>query len=306
MRIILFTFFMMLCTQLFALETKVFTLQYRTPEDMIPVITPFLQPDAKIEHFENKLIVQSSAENISTLSSLIQQMDVPVTQFMISISHGQSPPGEIMSTNQNGNIRFGTEGNAPQSLTINTIKESDQQVDTIRVDNGKVGFINTGVTIPYVTSQFGGEETSQIQWQGRSNSTSRSRNVPNPGSRTFSTSSSRNSGSGTEQAGEYGQSIDYETENHGFYVKPQLVGKEVKLDLSTQNDQPYASQSSPTQPLSTQFKAQTSMVVPLGKWVFFGGNSPNNGTNTSQYSYHTQDKGEEKRNLWLKVDIVHE
>jgi hypothetical protein len=273
-----------------ALETTVVTLQNRLPQDILPSITPFLDKGGQIKTFDNQLIIQSSASNIATLKSIIEKLDVAVKKLMITVSNGHDKPNEMMSISPNGDVNFGNEPDGPHDLTISTGRETDRQVDTIRVDNGQVAFINSGVTIPLITNQFAADDN--YQRNGLLTATG-------PGSNLVGVNSA------SDIARAAGQSIDYQNVSNGFYVRPQLVGKEVKLDLLTKNDQPSDNYNNnpAMNPAYTTFKAATTVMVPLGKWTYFGGNQNQDDMNSGT-TIRTGSRDDSKKSLWLRVDLI--
>ncbi|MBI2792904.1 MAG: hypothetical protein HYX61_13220 [Gammaproteobacteria bacterium] len=288
-----------ICGQAYAtdapkLETTVVTLQNRLPQDILPGITPFLDKGGQIKTFENQLIIQSSASNIATLKSIIAQLDVAVKKLMITVSNGHDKPSEMMSISPNGDVTFGQEPDGPHNLTISTSRETDRQVDTIRVDNGQVAFINSGVTIPLITDQFAADD--HYQRNGQLNATS-------IGAAQESNLVGVNSASDIARAA--GQSIDYQNVSNGFYVRPQLIGKEVKLDLLTKNDQPSDNYNNnpAMNPAYTTFKAATTVMVPVGKWTYFGGNQNQDDMNSGT-TIRTGSRDDSKKSLWLRVDLI--
>ncbi len=272
-----------------ALQTEVITLNYVLPQDILPTLTPFLEKGGQIKPINNQLIIQSTPSNITALKSIIEQIDIAPKKLMITISNGHDKPSEIESISPNGDVTFGQETSGYHTLNISTSRETETQVSSMRVDNGQVAFIKTGVTIPLVTSQLGG--TSNFQSQHSLDA------IGNRG-----LLHGQGTASGNSEFG--GQDVDYQNLSNGFYAKPQLIGKEVKMELSTQNDQPISSNAGSTiQPAYTTFKAQTTVMIPVGKWTYFGGNEAqdqvSNGT-----SYRTGSRDQGQKSLWLRVDVI--
>lgn len=274
-----------------AANTAVITLQNRTPQDIIPTITPFLAPGGQIKGFENQIIIQSTPDNIAAIKDIIQKIDVMPKQLMITISNGHDKPNEIMSITPSGEVTFGhDEPDGPHSVTYGTNRESDRQVSSIRVDNGQVGFINSGETVPLTTNQAAGFDNYRSNFN---------LNGSGPlGGQINARGRARENAAGTSQ------SFDYQNLSNGFYVRPELVGSQVKLELSTQNDQPLAEAGNPNKPVYTTFNAQTTMMVPLGKWVNFGGNRNQDELDQSGNVYRTGSRDQSQRFLWLRVDVI--
>ncbi len=256
-----------------AQQTAVITLTNRLPQDILPAITPFLEKGATAKAFENQLIIQASSSNLNAIKAIIQKLDVPNKQLMISVSNGYDQPSDVSASMQ----------------TISTTREADTNIDHIRVNNGQVAMINTGVTIPLITSQYAGSDNYHAQGS-------------------FSGIGAggiiAGEGSANEIAHAYGQTVDYQNLNSGLLVRPQLMGDQVKLDLLSQDQQAYNNYQDTTQPTYSSLKTETSLTVPLNKWVYFGGNRTEN--DPSGQTIRTQPKDQNQRSLWLKVDVVND
>lgn len=255
------------------LQTAVITLTNRLPADIMPAITPFLDKGATAKAFDNQIIVQSSASNIAAIKEIVQKLDVASKQLMISVSNGYDQPADVSA----------------QMQTITTTREADTNIDHIRVNNGQVAYIKTSVTIPLITSQYAGSDNYHAE-----------------GSFAGVGNNGIISGQGTanEIAHAYGQTVDYQDLNSGLLVKPQLIGDQVRLDLLSQDQQAYNNYQDTTQPTYSGLKTQTSLTVPLNKWVYFGGNRQQE--DTTLQTLRTQPKDQNQRALWLKVEVVND
>lgn len=254
-----------------AQQTAVITLTNRLPQDILPAITPFLEKGATVKPFENQLIIQASNSNLEVIKAIIQKLDVPNKQLMISVSNGYDQPSDVSASMQ----------------TISTTREADTKIEHIRVNNGQVAMINTGVTIPLITSQYAGSDNYHAEGSFSGIGTG---------------GIIAGQGSANEIAHAYGQTVDYQNLNTGLLVRPQLMGNQVKLDLLSQDQQAYNNYQDTTQPTYSSLKTETSLTVPLNKWVYFGGNRTEN--DPSGQTLRTQPKDQNQRSLWLKVDVV--
>jgi|GEM_PF-3990424 len=253
--------------------TAVIALTNRLPQDILPAITPFLEKGATAKAFENQLIIQASPSNLATIKDIIQKLDIPSKQLMISVSNGSDEPTEVSA----------------QMQTITTTREADTNIDHIRVNNGQVAYIKTSVTIPLITSQYAGSDNYQAQGSFAG--------VGNNGI-------IAGQGTANEIAHAYGQTVNYQDLNSGLLVKPELIGDKVKLDLLSQDQQAYNNYQDTTQPTYSGLKTETSLTVPLNKWVYFGGNRTQ--SDPTFQTIRTQPKDQDQRSLWLKVEVVND
>lgn len=254
-------------------QTAIVTLTNRLPQDILPAITPFLEKGATAKAFENQLIIQASPSNVAAIKEIIQKLDIPSKQLMISVSNGYDEPTDVSA----------------QMQTITTTREADTNIDHIRVNNGQVAFIKTSVTIPLITSQFAGSDVYHAQG---------SIGGIGPGGIISG------QGSANEIAAAAGQTVDYQDLNSGLLVKPELIGNKVKLDLLSQDQQAYNNYQDTTQPTYSGLKTETSLTVPLNKWIYFGGNRTEN--DPTFQTIRTQPKDQNQRALWLKVEVIND
>ncbi len=271
-----------------AMQTEVITLTNRAPEDVINTLRPFLENGGEIKAFENQLIIQSTPSNINSLKAIIAKLDVAATKLMITISNGHNKPSEIMAISPGGDVSFGQATNGSSSLEISTTRESDTQVSSIPVDNGNVAFIKTGVTIPMLQDQYAGSANYNSQWQANANGA-------------LGNFNGQGQAQGNARASE--QSYEYKNLSNGFYAKPQVIGKEVKLELSTSNDQPSRTLNDPTQAAYTTFKAQTTITIPMSQWTYLGGNEVQDRPGSTT-TYHTRSRDQSQKSLWIRIDPV--
>lgn len=253
--------------------TAVIQLNYRTPDEILPAITPFLDKDATAKTFENQIILQTSASNLATIKNIIQKLDIPAKQLMISVSNGYDRPNDVTASMQ----------------TITTTREADTNIDHIRINNGQVAFIKTSVTIPLITSQYVDSDNYHAQGSFAG---------VGPGGVI--------SGQGTanEIAHAYGQTVDYHNLNSGLLVRPLLMGDQVKLDLLSQDQQAYNNYQDTTQRTYSSLKTETFLTIPLNQWIYFGGNRTED--DPTYQTIRTQPKDQNQRSLWLKVDVLND
>ncbi len=66
--------------------SKIFTLKYRQATILLPALEPFVANDGAISSLDNKLIVQTSSDNMKSIAKLIKKLDLPLQQLLISVS----------------------------------------------------------------------------------------------------------------------------------------------------------------------------------------------------------------------------
>ncbi|MDB5814292.1 MAG: hypothetical protein JWN23_1409 [Rhodocyclales bacterium] len=178
---------------------EILSLQYRLPEQVLPVLQPLIEPGGSISGAAGKLFVRTSPGNLAQIRRALEALDTPLRRLMISVRQGGSSGEE--STNvgiSTGRVIVGRDGvRADGDLRGNaatTIGSSNatQRVQTVE---GGDASIFLGRSVPIAMRQF----------------------VRRPGGTTMS---------------ETTQYVDVGT---GFVAHPELVGERVVLTISPQN-----------------------------------------------------------------------
>src|SRR5210317_1380004 len=71
------------------LDLDVINLKHQTADEIIPIIQPFLIPEAAVTSRGYKLIIKSTPENLEQVKKIIAEVDAGLRQLTISVSIGQ-------------------------------------------------------------------------------------------------------------------------------------------------------------------------------------------------------------------------
>src|SRR5210317_1188585 len=71
------------------LDLDVINLKHRTADEIIPIVQPFLIPEAAITARGYKLIIKSTPENLKQVKKIIAEVDAGLRQLTITVSIGQ-------------------------------------------------------------------------------------------------------------------------------------------------------------------------------------------------------------------------
>lgn len=123
------------------LLTKVIPLTYISTTTAEHAVRPLLRPGESISHSGNQLIVHASSKNISTVESVLQQLDIPPVTFNIFVHQDQAD----WLDQDSDDVQYGT---SSQSTA------SDSQ--SVQVLSGSSAFISMGSNVPVVSSVGGG------------------------------------------------------------------------------------------------------------------------------------------------------
>jgi type II secretory pathway component GspD/PulD (secretin) len=262
-------------------EIKVLALKHVAAEEIVPVVRDVLEGQGKVSTWDNRLIINASAEEIATLEAVLQQIDLPPTMLRISVRQenrqGQTGTRAVLSNSPaSGMAGTGVQvasGGAPNGDAMNPAAASgtrqlgntaEQTTQRLRLRDGSKGFILMGEMVPYVREML--------------------------------LLARRYSG--------YGQTIEFQAVNTGFWVRPILERGYVTLEIRPHLE---GFQRSSTRmmgmPSAVQLQELVSTVrVPLGQWVDLG-HYLREGDEVSRAILNWRTKNlHQERTVWVKVD----
>jgi len=257
---------------------EIIPLRHRTAEQLLPQLTPFVEPTGVINGRGDTLYLRASSGNRAEIMRLIENLDQPARQLLISVRHGDSAQrhgqgGELSGSVGGSGVRIIRSGSTlPKSGTVEINRgnsqieasgfqastRSEEEIDQrVQVMEGGRAFIQVGQSIPLPMRQVilrpnGAVVSETTQWH------------------------------------------DIGT---GFYAAPQLVGDRVTLDISPLHeragDQPGATE---TREISTTVSGR------LGEWINLGGSDQRSSEGRDGSGYRATEGGSNSFGIWLKVD----
>lgn len=137
------------CALAQAAVLEVFTLKYRTAEQVIPVIQPMLRAGGSISGLQSQLIVRTSAGNLEEIRRILASVDALPRRLVITVKQdadGDSARARITDTRQ---------------------VDSDHNLQTVQVLEGNAAFIRIGQSVPVPRQQvvqtvIGGQVVTQV------------------------------------------------------------------------------------------------------------------------------------------------
>lgn len=186
-------------TNALELDLDVINLQHRTADEIIPIIQPFLIPEAAVTSRGYKLIIKSTPENLEQVKKIIAEVDAGLRQLTITVSIGQHTTqvenktqaqimaelnnsgsqvqldsGEIFDSDTVGAIVRGEKKTDKSKVTAKiktrntTTKRSKPVYQTVRSSEGKWATIRAGQSIPIIqrTRNPDGTVTQTVRYRG--------------------------------------------------------------------------------------------------------------------------------------------
>jgi hypothetical protein len=261
---------------------EVITLKYRTAEQVIPLLQPFVDRDGSLSGMQNQLIVRTSPANLAELRRILDQVDARPRQLLITVrqdvdlatarreadlsgrvgigdSAGIAVPGN--RSRSDGLVVQGGSGNAfvRGRISARDVVASDANMQRVQVLEGNVAFIRAGQSVPVPSQQV----------------------VQTP--------------YGTQIV----QSTQFRDFNTGFQVLPRVSGDTVTVEINPQRERPgrYPGTGN-VQSVSTVVSA------PLGEWMEIGGASEVGSMQSSGNLGQRSETGSERRSVLLMVQEI--
>lgn len=159
------------------LQLEIIPLKHRPADTLIDQIRPHMARDGSISASGNSLIIRSTPDNLAQLHVLINELDTPLAQLMISVRQGDrvgtSTKGYNSSTvitSGNSSIKIGNDGsrtitsktnggittrveNSSVTIRRSTGSSNSGGISQVRATEGYPAYIHTGQQVPYTTSK---------------------------------------------------------------------------------------------------------------------------------------------------------
>jgi hypothetical protein len=263
-------------------EIKVMTLRHVSVDSVLPMVRELLQGRGQVSKWENRLIINATTDEISTIEEVLGKIDIAPVMLRIAVRTENRPaqagnrigtaimgPGASVAHTANGPGPGGegasrlAERSSPAERRLGNAGEETEYY--LRVRDGGQGFIMIGKSVPYVREM--------LVLAGR-------------------------------HAAGYGQSVDFQAINTGFWVRPVLDGDTASLDIRPHLEGFQKSAAGPGGlPQSIDLQSLVTTVrVPLGRWVDLGGFLREaDEVSRAVVTWRTGNSREEKT-IWIKVD----
>ncbi len=258
---------------------EVITLNYRSAEQILPLIQPMLGKDGAVTGLQNRLVIRASAQKLEQIKRVIASLDSKPRRLMITVR--QNTTRDVLA--QEASV-YGTAGTdharvtLPQSpgkagakievgsrqdrvgakITSTRDIENSADVQNVQVLEGNAAFIRVGQSVPY---------QSRTVVRGRHGTTVE-------------------------------ENTQYQDVTSGFYVLPRVSGTQVTLEINPQRNT-LGSQGA----VNVQ-QASTVLSGRIGEWIELGGVGQQGTSSGSGTLYSTQDVSSDKRSIFVKVEEI--
>jgi Bacterial type II and III secretion system protein/Bacterial type II/III secretion system short domain len=255
------------CTNVFAeTEFKIFSLQHRFANDLLPIVEPMVGPDGTANAIDSQLIIRASPQRMQEIAALVAQMDAARVNRKITVNTSNNLQTQRESVEASGAAKVGkvTVSNdrrsKPNSGRVevennnsNTRQTSNQFINVL---DGERAFIRVGQLVPFT------QEWVTI----------------------------------TRRYIQVDRFTDWREVTTGFAVRPRTLGNQVELEITPRiarlNNQGYI-----------DFEELTTVIrTSLGSWVDIGGTMQQNDEVSRKILGRQSVSSQQNSNLSVKVD----
>jgi type II secretory pathway component GspD/PulD (secretin) len=265
---------------------EVIPLRYRTAQEVIPIIQPLLPREGSVSGLQGQLILRTTPANLEEIRRVLASIDSAPRQLQISVRQdadmeqsrsaaeisgsvgGENARVTIPPTSRDPRggtavIRSGDDQIRGQVIESNR-SESERNVQTVRVMEGREAFLRVGQSVPVRGQQVrrtvvNGQVVEQVV-------------------------------SGTE----------FRDVTTGFYVLPRVAGDRVTLDISPQRE----SLSQQVRGGVNVQSMVTTVSGRLGEWMEIGGIGQDTSGQQAVLLGRSSNASRDSRRVLVKVDEV--
>jgi hypothetical protein len=250
-------------------KIQLFELRHRLPEEVLPALRPLLGPDVVVSRIGNKLVIKADRLKLAEIAETVRQLDQPARRLMIEFREVSLDSDSSSSIGLSGRAKLGDRAE-------------------IGVGRDRHEGLRLGGHQARTTSRD--DITQRVQTiEGRPAYLSTGRSYPIHQSSTYS------DGQRTFQQ----HHTDYRDATIGFYVRPQVQGDHVVLDITR-----HAQRLGPDGRAFSLQDAGSRVRGELGEWIDFGGVRQQAELTGRGIAYRAQTAGKNDRQYQIRVTAL--
>lgn len=269
------------CGLVHAQETvlEVIDLNFRSADQIVPLLKPLLAPGGTISAVQNRVIVRTTPENLAQLRKVLAAVDTRPRRLVISVRQQTTQSASASATQMSG-------GTATDGARVTVPGDRGPQDARVEVRKGR-SVVRATVSSSQSATTGSAVQTVQVL-EGNEAIIRIGQSVP-----VRSRSVTR-----TPQGTQIAETVEYRDADVGLRVRPRVQGDQVTLQISARNDA-IADAGRPT--LDVQ-RVDTVVSGRLGQWLEVGGIDQDRAqSDNAVLNQHTAGTSDERR-VFLKVD----
>lgn len=262
---------------------EVISLQYRSGEQVIPVIRPLLGPDSSVSGFQNQLVIRATPAELAQVRRMLAGIDTAPRRLLITVRQDAAierdrREAEISGSLGNDNARIAIPGSGSRSGGNIVLREGGDRLRARVVDTQRSGSSGSTQSIQVL------EGRSAFVRIGESRPV-RSRQVV----RTIV------NGQVVDRVVE---GTEYRDADTGFSVLPRLQGDIVTLDIDPRND---SFDDARRGTVNVQ-RLTTTVSGRLGEWIDLGGITDSRNDERAVLLGRSSTRTDARRGVQVKVE----
>jgi hypothetical protein len=279
MRLVLLLVFLLCVPVLAAQQVEIIELRHRVVEDVLPVLTPLLEPGGTMSGMNGHLVVRTSSANLEELRKVLAVIDRPPRQLIIRVSQNRDAMVRQRDVDVSGRVRIGEGvdivsprtsryggsgveihggGSSASVYGRDTRRSTQSGADQfVRVMDGSEAFIRIGSSLAVPFRQVA---------------------VRSEGVRVS-------------------EGVVYVDVGQGFYALPRLAGERVSIEIRPFSD----SLAGHGLDVETQ-ELSTTVTGRVGEWIELGGSSQQGREDAGRLTGVGSKDTRDTRSVWLLVD----
>ncbi|UTW07912.1 secretin N-terminal domain-containing protein [Pseudomonas benzenivorans] len=247
--------------------TEVIALNYRSADEVLPVVQSVLGNEGRVSPYGNQLVVNAPASKIAEIRQLLEQLDTRLRRLLISVASSESSYQTDRGYRADGSISAGGaevvigQGEIDGRDQLRIIRRSTDSrgggTQQVQATEGYPALIQVGQSVPLTTHD-------------------------------------------RDHYGRVYSNTQYRDVTRGFYVTASLSGEIVHISISSNRDR-----LSPGQPGVIDLQsADTRVSGRLGEWISIGAVNEQNQADQADFLQQRSTQGREDMSLRVKVEVV--
>ncbi|MEX6503730.1 secretin N-terminal domain-containing protein [Pseudomonas zhanjiangensis] len=247
--------------------TEVIALNYRSADEVLPVVQSVLGNDGRVSPYGNQLIVNATPDKIAEVRQLLEQLDTRPRRLLISVASsdasyqrdsGYRVDGSISAGDAQAQIGRGEINGRDQVRIIRRSTDSRAGgTQQVQASEGYPALIQVGQSVPLTSS-------------------------------------------GRDVYGQRYSHTEYRNVTQGFYVTASLSGDIVHISISSNRDRLSQFQPGVIDVQGTD----TRVSGRLGEWITIGGVDQHDQADQSGFLQRRSTQGRDDMTLRVKVEVV--
>lgn len=267
-------------------QMEVIPLRYRTADQIIPALQPFLDRSGTLSGYQNQLIVRTTPQNLAELRQILATLDAMPRRLLITVAQDADVLRERSVVEASGSF-----GGDRGRVTIPP--EPGRQTGAIVQGGSGDDRFRARVDGGVSAGSRRGTQTVQVL-EGNEASIRVGQSAPMP---TRSVRRTVVNGQVVEQVVDNAQIVEANT---GFRVRPRVSGSQVTLEIMPQTES-----FSPRQPGAVNVQSASTVVSgSLGEWIEVGGSTTKSSDRQSGLASRRESGVQDSRRIFLMVDEV--